>query len=315
MATPTKAEIEEKAIAMFFLDQNSRGFKAEINPTSSELRESGYTHKAKTELMRNEGYEALDYIEKEARSLGYELVKSKETHYSEDLATFPLENILREGCFVTGGRGSGKSNLLKLLVQRLLCEKGEVKVKIFDPSLTWKSFPLPRIKVTEDSKINSKWNCIFDISRLSVLEARDFVSEALKRDLEEAIILTDSGIEHKALVVIEEAQNILPSHSLRTKKYLNLSRFVTQGRNFGLSFVMSTQRLSSVDVNIVELSGVRYWFKLEGHRNLSKARWWLPKFTVFRLRDLEIGQCYVQSGSKIKLLRLPLFRAEKVIAQ
>jgi len=170
------------------------------------------------------------------------------------------------------------------------------------------------MQVREDFSVNSKWNWVFDISRLSVLEARDFVSETLKEDLEEAIILTDSGIKHSALVVIEEARNIIPSHSLRTKKFVDISRFVTQGRNFGLSFIASTQRLASVDINLVEISGVRYFFRLSGQRNLTKARLWLDKYTTWKLRGLEVGTCYLQMRDKVKLLRLPLFEAQRVIA-
>lgn len=137
----------------------------------------------------------------------------------------------------------------------------------------------------------------------------------LTKDLTEAVALTDAAVKPSCLLVLEEAQNLIPTHSLRSKKFLEISRFITQGRNFGLSFIASTQRLSSVDINLIEISGVRYWFKLEGHRNISKARWWLNKYKAWRLRELELGQCYVQVGSRIRLLRLPLFKVEKVIAK
>lgn len=310
MATPTKEQIIEEATKLYM----ARNWGLSSNtPEINELKEEGVYAEAQHDLMRSEGHATMDYLEELASENGFELIKSK-VQYVEDLEDFPLENILREGCFATGGRGTGKSNLLKLLVQRLLSAKVEVKVKIFDPSLTWKTFPLPRIKVTEDLSKNSRWNCVYDISRLGVLEARNYVSEMVKRDLEEAIILTDNGVKHKALILFEEAQNIFPSDSLRSKKFLDVSRFATQGRNFGLSYAASTQRLASVDINLVEISGIKYFFKLEGHRNIAKARYWLPKFTVFRLRDLEIGTCYLQCGSKLKLLRLPLFEAKKVIA-
>ncbi len=216
--------------------------------------------------------------------------------------------------FVAGSRGCGKSNLLMLLVMEAI--KRKVEVKLFDPSLAWKLFPIPHIRVTQDNlEVASKWNTVYDISRLSVLEARTFVRDMLSEDLTEAMALTDIGRKPKALIVIEEAQNLIPSHSLRSMKFSEISRFITQGRNFGLSFICSTQRLASVDINLIEVSGVRYWFKLEGQRNLMKARYWLDKFTTWRLRDLEVGSCYIQQGSRIKLLRLPLFKTEKVIAK
>ena len=310
MTTPKREEIIEKAFQL----HHERSYSiSTVTPAVEELKENGDYAEAQKELMRNEERsQVLNYLEQLANEHGFELVKTK-AKYSHELEPYPIEAIMTEGCFVTGSRGCGKTNLIKLLVMEAL--KHKVEVKVFDPSLAWKRFPLPKIKVTQNASTVSKWNAIYDISRLSVLEAREFLRDMLAKDLIEAIHLTDVGMKPKCLVVIEEAQNIIPSHSLREKKFLDISRFVTQGRNFGLSFLASTQRLSSVDVNLIEISGTRYWFKLEGHRNLVKARYWLDKFTAWRLRDLKVGVCYLQRGSKIKRLRLPLFKAQKVIAQ
>lgn len=306
MTTPKREEIEAKAIERFFEDQNSKGFKTSITPAREELKESGYYLESRNELMRGEGYEALDYLERIARESGFELVKAKkDNRYCEDLEIFPIEAILREGAFATGGRGSGKTNLLKLLVVEAL--KRKVRVKVFDPTLAWKTFFLERIKVKRKSYTPSLWNRTYDTSRLSVLENRNFVSEMLAKDVEEAIVSTDMGYKPSCLVVIEEAQNIIPSHSLRAKRFLEISRFITQSRNFGMSYILSTQRCASVDVNAIEVSGIRYFFKLEGERNLRKVRFWLPKFVVWRLRDLKVGEAYIQFGSKFRLARLPKF--------
>lgn len=311
MTTPTQEKIIDEA---FKIEHERNGDISTINPTISELKESGVYAEAQISLMQDrETHQILSYLEKMASEHGFELVKTKAV-YSEDLEDYPLNDIMKYCCFVTGGRGCGKSNLIKLLVMEAI--RAKVEVKVFDPSLAWKHFPLKHVKVRHKRlSENCSWNTIYDISRLSVLHARDYVSAMLQNDLTEAIHLTDISTKPKCLVVIEEAQNIIPSHSLRSNKYLEISRFITQGRNFGLSFIASTQRLASVDINLIEISGVRYWMKLEGARNLSKARFWLDKFTTWRLRDLERGTCYLQFGSNIKLLRLPLFNVPKVYAK
>ena len=295
--------------------ENNRSLP-QITSTDSELKESGAWFESRDQLMTDENTQAtLSYLQELATSCGYDLVKRK-SEYSEDLATFPIKDIMRYGAFVAGGRGSGKSNLLKLLVRECLRGKVEVKLKIFDPSLTWKNFPLPKLRVTsENLEVVSEWNHIYDISRLSVLHARKFVSRMLSNDLQEAIAYTDIGKTQKGLIIIEEAQNIIPSHSLRSMKFAEISRFLTQGRNFDLSFVASTQRLASCDINLVEVSGIKYWFRMSGHRNIVKTRFWLSKYETWNLRNLEIGSCYLQCGSKIKLLKLPLFSIEQVIAK
>jgi len=287
-----------------------------ISSTDRELKESGAWFESRDQLMRDqEKSQVMAYLESQAHDLGFDLVKRK-SEYAEDLDNFPLEQILKYACFVAGGRGSGKSNLLKLLVCECLSQKVEVKVKIFDPSLTWKSLPLPKVKVTsENLEVVSQWNTIYDISRLSVLHARKFVMHMLSEDLKEAVCLTDIGRKPRCLVILEESQNLIPSHSLRSMKFAEISRFLTQGRNFGLSFVASTQRLASCDINLVEVSGVKYWFRMSGHRNIVKTRFWLSKYETWNLRNLEVGSCYIQIGSRIKLLKLPLFKTEKVIVQ
>lgn len=106
------------------------------------------------------------------------------------LIKFPISTIMREGCFVCGGRGGGKSNLAKLIVkQALACE---IAVKIIDSSLAWKDFPLPKIKVRK-GRVECRPNAIYDLSRLSVIEMREFVKLMMTKDLQEAIYLTDMG--------------------------------------------------------------------------------------------------------------------------
>jgi hypothetical protein len=260
--------------------------------------------------MRSEQTQYLCELEKLAGSLGYRLTKEK-SEYSEDFDVFPIERIMKEGCIIVGGRGCGKSNLAKLLVQQALTCK--IQVKVIDSSLAWKNYPLPKIKVRK-GRIVCKPNAIYDLSRLSVIEMREFVTAMISEDTMRAIELTDLGVNAPLLYVLEEVQNLVFPNTLRMLKYQELSRFATQGRNFGLAYVGLTQRLSSIDVNLAEISGVKFWFKLEGENNLRKARAWLNKYTVWNLRNLEIGQAYLQIGAKIKLLRLPLFNTEKVLA-
>jgi len=307
MTTPTKQEIENKARELYFKDERDQY----ITPTSEELVESGYTHQAKCQLMRDqEKHEVMTYLEQMANEYGYELTKIK-SEYCSELETFPIPIIMKEGCIIVGGRGCGKSNLGKLLVQQALACR--IQVKVIDSSLAWKNYPLPKIKVRK-GKIMCKPNAIYDLSRLSVIEMREFVTAMIAEDTMRAIKLTDLGVSVPLLYVLEEVQNLVFPNTLRMLKYQEVSRFTTQGRNFNLSYVGLTQRLSSVDTNLVEISGVKFWFKLEGENNLRKARAWLNKYETWNLRNLEIGQCYVQYNGKVKLVRLPLFDTQKVLA-
>ncbi len=312
MTTPKREDIIERAFEL----NARRNIRINLsNPEVSELHEDGTYEEAKNQLMRSENSEYLNELERLCNSLGYTLVKDKDAKENE-LVMFPIETILRECCFVVGGRGSGKSNILKLIVERLLACK--VEVKVIDASLVWKDYPLlQRIRVRSGKSergIESglKWNCVYDVSRLSVLQMRDFTQKMMKQDLDEAILLTDSGNKPRCIYVIEECQNIVLPNSLRALKYQAISRFVTQGRNFGMSYILSTQRLASTDTSLIEISGLRYFLKLEGENSIRKVRSWLTKFQSWRLRDLNVGEGYLQFGSKTKLLRFPLFQRMKV---
>lgn len=305
MTTPNREQIYSKAKQLYVQSCYRSGSQSlgDVNPTYEELAESGFVVAAQSELMCSDSASVYGVVEPKT-------CKS-EIEEDNDLDSFPIDLIMKEGCVVVGGRGCGKTNLLKLLVSEALRRK--VDAKLFDPSLAWKGFPLPTIKVKDGKHpVESRYNTIYDVSRLSVLEVRKFVSETMSRDLTESIYLTDLGKKPTCVFFIEEAQNIIPSNTLRLLRFQDVSRFVSQGRNFGLTYVASTQRLARVDVDLVEISGVKYWFKLEGERNLTKARWWLSKYRTWSLRELEVGQCYLQIGNRVKLLRLPLFETEKV---
>lgn len=136
---------------------------------------------------------------------------------------------------------------------------------------------------------------------------REFVNCLLSDTLDQAIEATDLGQKPKICFILEEVQNLIPSGSLRSTKNQEISRFVTQGRNFGLSYIALTQRLASVDTNLVEISGLKFFAKTEGENSLRKIKAWLPKDVTRKLRDLTVGQFYKQHGSTVELVTTKKF--------
>ncbi len=70
---------------------------------------------------------------------------------------------------------------------------------------------------------------------------------AKERQHKEALVASSVP---KTWVVIDEAQNILPAGK-RTSATHSLVRFVKEGRNFGLSFIVTTQQPRAVDPNVL----------------------------------------------------------------
>jgi uncharacterized protein len=82
-----------------------------------------------------------------------------------------------------------------------------------------------------------------------LLEARAAASEQVKHSMlkgEE----TPSATVPPAWLVIDEAQNILPSRNVTAANDI-LTRFVREGRNFGLSLAVTTQQPSSIDPRVM----------------------------------------------------------------
>ena len=131
----------------------------------------------------------------------------------------------------------------------------------------------------------------------------------MENDFQEAVLLDEQGVQVKACYVLEECQNLIPNSALRSYSFQEISRFVTQGRNFGLSYIALTQRLASVDSNLVEISGLKYFGKTEGNNNRRKAKAWLPREYLDKARDLKTGEFLHQYGSRIVLEKVPLFRS------
>ena len=230
-----------------------------------------------------------------------------------------VETILNECCFISGGRRSGKTNLGILLVDQLL--KNDVQVKVIDSSRQWlKRSSVPYYVKVASARVSSYglfaiwnlpniWNCIYDCSRLTTVQMREFVQGMMQHDFQEAVILDEQGVQVKACYILEECQNLIPNSALRSYSFQEISRFVTQGRNFGLSYIALTQRLASVDSNLVEISGLKYFGKTEGDNNRRKAKAWLPKEYLNKAKDLKTGEFLQQYGSKITFEKVPLFQS------
>lgn len=219
--------------------------------------------------------------------------------------------ILKEGSFIAGGRGTGKSTLGKWIAEKLL--SCGVQVKVFDSSLTWvKNSSMPytyRVKRFGNylNYLPDISNVVFDLSRLTVSEIREFVNGVCAVDFQQQVELTDLGIEKPLVFIFEEVQNEVPTRSLKSNDYSELSRLICQGRNFQIGYVAICQKLQMVDSDLIEISGLRWWFKNEGDNTLRKIRNWLPKEYLWRIRDLKTGEAFKQFGTNVKLIKTKRF--------
>jgi len=260
MVTPKRNEIIQRALELWKHDRFRNGQPYEINPTIQELAEDGFLSVAQTELMRSEDSEYRNHIEKEARELG--IIKD-ESDVSEELVEdvlFDIEEALRTGFFICGTSGTGKTNLAKWLVQKLV-ENG-ITVYVIDASQSWlRNSPITKSVVVEPyGKQTISWrsneNVVFDVSRLYVKDQRRFVELFCSQVFNAHV---QGYVRNWEFLVFEETQLYLPNHSLKSKVYQEVMRLVTSGRNFKIRFGLITQFASLVDKTVVKITKQRYF--------------------------------------------------------
>jgi len=136
------------------------------------------------------------------------------------------------------------------------------------------------------------------------MKSSEVAKDALIRGTEETQVET---IIPKTWIFVDEAQNIMPSRTA-TMANRELTRFVREGRNFGLSMAISTQQphaidtkvMSQVDILVVHTltlqSDINYVLnniKSSLPGSISAGR--RPISITEAIRELEIGQCLLSA--------------------
>jgi len=303
--TPKKQDVIERAFEL----HHKKNYNVNANnPEVNEVKESGFYEQAKCELMRSEDSEYVSHIEKEARTLGLidnkiELGRQRKPFDFE----IDLEEALRSGVFISGGRGTTKSNLAMLICDRLM-KKGIV-VKAFDISRAWQKSSIPYYVEVESKgniTVSLYESCVFDLSKLTPKEAKDFISKLLDNEWKLQISIPEE--KRKPIVYIfEEVQLLVPQWSLRGDQYV--LRLMTTGRNFKLGFVAITQRPALCDTSVFELSFQRYFARMDGENDKKKVASYIGIEKARRLENLRLGEFIYDMGTQTKWITTKEFRA------
>jgi hypothetical protein len=245
---------------MWRLDQIKHGCGqlAELTPEVSELTESGYISSAKSELMRNP---ETKYAEWE--------------NYSEiDGFKFDLKEAMQTTTFISGSRGTGKSDIAMYAVDRIKNE-GIVCV-VFDSSLDWlKRSSINRYLTVQPYSVLEVPNesTIFDISLLSPLEQQRTIEDFCGK-----LFRSQVNSDRRFYLVCEESQLYFPLNSIRAKRYQNSARILTVGRNVNVSMCAVSQFPALADKELVknaqqiyigctsEFNTLRYWQGILGKK-------------------------------------------------
>lgn len=309
MKTPSRKEVLARARELYVADMYRTGTPqlGDINPTEQELIEGGYTVAAKSDLMYSAERKYVEWLE-------LEKTKEKQPLETEEFS-IDINEAMKTGIAIFGGRQSGKSNLGKVIAQKLIDKA--INVFVVDPTCAWFDLGLPTISLEEPKgKQTIRWqdaSTLFDTSRLSPYWQQKFI-EAFNREIVEVAIRRGKQAQPRTFIIYEEAHTSMPNHILNSKGFRQTKRLLTQGANFNVSFCVITQFASMIDKLPVKAAQQRFFGRTSEANDLRYLRYYLGGKTE-ELKTLETGQFIYTFGNQTKKVQTPLFQKNIKVAE
>jgi len=246
---------------------------------------------------------------------------------------FDLGLALKRGTFISGGKGSGKTNLMKIFVNEIagktfpshrLITKGEprkIVVKVVDPSQAWYVSSISHYQVVRrlEDVINGKIenplaeNMLYDTSRLKPYDQKIFIADLLGSTFD---YIVENPIPYWLYFILEESQMIFPSGSLRALWAQEGLRAITVGRNYDEGIGSLTQFPATVSTNLIKAVGLNYFGVAWEENDIRKLR----RFTKWKRAEcddvfpnLDVGEFVylrIGKGSKAFKIKTPEFIAK-----
>lgn len=305
MATPSKSEIEERARELYHEEHARQGDPSfAIEPEPEELKEGGYLNAAASELMRSENSQWSIYGESLQKPKQPQEPERKLCESARDVP-FDVALAVDSGFYISGTSQSGKSNLAKCIVQKLI-EKG-IRVFVVDPSRAWThDSPISNVLPVDTRISRYAWHgsTVFDISTLNARQKVLFANQLCKDRYEMHV----NGLEQKEFIIFEEAQTYIPSGSMRlavrrSSPCESILDVVTVGANYGLRFGLITQFPALVDKPPVKITQQRYFGWTWERNDISYVKAFLGKEWIAKLCALQKGEFIYQCRERTELIR------------
>lgn len=316
MVTPIKLEIIKLATERWHADQLKKGNPAfDIEPELSELREGGYLSAAQSELMRNKDYEEWNGFNERAENLQKTLQSSPD---SSSIEIIDLDEVLKSGLAIVGGRGTAKTTTAKHLIRRFMKEKASVRIRAFEDAYEFsKNSDIPFFQIlTENTRrIYALSQCCYFTGKLFDPEdatniLRSFVVRDWSRQVDK-VLASNGQYDKWILYVTDDSHSILDRYSLRRTINKTLLRWIGTGRNYCMSYITVSQRFQSIPTQLLERINTGYLiFKLTGANNKSKLKAiGLDKSTIKKIEKLKTGEAIYYHDGKAEQIYVPRFEA------
>jgi len=223
---------------------------------------------------------------------------------------FDVNLAVDSGFYVSGTSQSGKTNLTKLIVQRLI-DNG-IACYVMDASKAWThDTPISDVLVV-DTKIETyAWHgsTVFDIAALNARHKVRFVNQFCH----DIYAMHVEGYAAKEFIIFEEAQLYIPSGSLRlairrSSPCESVLDVVTVGANYGLRFGLITQFPALVDKPPVKITQQRYFGWTWERNDVAYIKAFIGKEWAAKLQSLQKGEFIYQCRDKTELIKTAVYQ-------
>jgi len=316
MVTPTREKIIEYAKQKWHQDQLRNGNPIfDTNPEIEELRENGYLSLAQSELMRNPNYDEWEEYNEKVESVQKALEIEEKSEF-KTIDIIDLNEILKSGLALVGGRGTAKTTTAKHLIRRFMKEKASVKIRAFEDAFEFSKnsdIPVYQVLTAQTRRIYDLPQCSYFTGKLYNPEdattiLRCFVTRDWGKQVDR--ILASKGQYDKwILYVTDDSHSILDRYSLSRTINKTLLRWAGTGRNYKMSFITITQRFQSIPTQLLERINTGYLiFKLTGANNRTKLKGiGLSKQTINHIEKMGTGEAIYYHSGKAEIIHVPKF--------
>jgi len=235
-----------------------------------------------------------------------------------------VDDIKRAGLIIVGGRGTGKSNVAKIITCQLINEYGgNIQTKISDTCQNWihNFSPIPYQHITSETVfpdevyLGNDEDFLYDVEVDDVDAIQDVIGQLVMVDYGlQRIYKKEDLMDEWVIWVIEEAQNILGTYAMNGKRGKIWLKIVSESRNFNINFIFIGQRLADISTKAVERCDTYLFGKMVGDNDLKKVGRICGKDEGVQdvLPSLNIGEFIFWNGEEAKKVkRVPLFNSDR----
>lgn len=233
-----------------------------------------------------------------------------------------IDSVLRNGLILVANKGYGKTNALKILIQQLLI-RNDIRAKIFDPvgQFRFNFIEIPYLEINENTpnliyNVNPFCNLLHDIGFIDPTLRRLSITDIIMRDFamrRDERIANFGSIPNWVVYAFEECQNLIGTYALSGNIGKFWLAFVSECRNYNMSYIMTTQRLADVSTKALERCGNYLFGKQSGDNDLKKIKRIAGEQIMNKVKMLDIGEFIYWEGNKGKAMqsgKFPLFKSD-----